>query len=587
MARRRVIYARKEKPFPTNIALVEPEWIVTRRAKIRSKIESGRWAFCHTLTSLFRDGEDGWMPTAPAMCEYLEAAAGDHGSVMVMSHRFEPVSILLGASRWFQGRGWRAERYIAGREIFLARIVKGESVIDFYDLQNWLPGEIKDYAGWLGMPEGVVDRFNPFLSRLEKEASVNLFVMAGAWDKYVEWVTENSLGGFTATIASLSFGVLSRARVTRKVYRAKDQWVIKAEREAFYGGFCRASGRGEYSGQNYYLLDANGLYSYVEVSNKFPVQFRTSKKNPTERDLERVEKLGTGIVHGVFSLRDGYIPVKTGSLLTWEQEPVECWLCWPEYLWIKNHGEVLSVDQVLFYEVAELFKDTTSEYVKQARRAKMEGKKFEKTLWKMMGNSVFGKFAQVMGKSQVYPAEPGEVDGTETIWNMDTKSSIQVTIWCGSKIVAEEDDFSDTHFPAIAAFVTSYARARLFEWCTKAGWENILYNDTDSIMVNQTGFGRLWDDVQQDEPGMLRVEAMADRCFIGGKKHYEISDKVVCGSVGKNHQVTSDGGLVWTEREMEVGKGMGDFGGLYSRQRFTQGMKEKWADDLLRLEKKI
>jgi hypothetical protein len=521
------------------------------------------------------------------MCEYIESVALEFGNVSVMSHRFEPVAILLGISCWFRERGWRAERYIAGRERFIARINKDKAVIDFYDLQNWLPGEIRDYAGWLGMAEGVLDRFNPFLTRFAQEAAVNVFVMAGAWDRWVEWVTVNDLGGFTATIASLSYGLLSRSEVARQVIRSKDQWVIQAERDAFYGGFCRASGRGEYSGQNYYLLDANGLYSYVEVSNKFPVRFRTSKQNPTEKDLARVEQLGTGIVHGVFSLRDGFIPVKTGFLLTWEQTPVECWLCWPEYRWVREHGEVHRIDQVLYYEVAELFKPTTVSYVQHARKAKIDRNRFEKTLWKMMSNSVFGKFAQRMGANQIFPAEPGEIDGTEYLWNMDTKASTQVTVWCGTKIVTEEDDFADTHFPAIAAFVTSFARARLFAWCTKAGWENVLYNDTDSIMVNQTGFGRLYDQIEQDEPGMLRVEAMADRCFIGGKKHYEISDKVVYGSVGKNHQVTSDGGLVWTEREMEVGKGMGDYGALYSRQRFTGSMKDERVDDLLRLEKKI
>jgi hypothetical protein len=77
--------------------------------------------------------------------------------------------------------------------------------------------------------------------------------------------------------------------------------------------------------------------------------------------------------------------------------------------------------------------------------------------------------------------------------------------------------------PAVAAFWTSYGRALLLSMMMHLGADEIFYYDTDSLIVNGSGFETLRNTVgisQLAEPGKLRIVATADNAeFLGVRKY--------------------------------------------------------------------
>ena len=83
----------------------------------------------------------------------------------------------------------------------------------------------------------------------------------------------------------------------------------------------------------------------------------------------------------------------------------------------------------------------------------------------------------------------------------------------------EEAESRDS-FPAIAAHVTAYARMKLWEIITLAGVDNVLYCDTDSVLVNDTGKRNVAFITDKELMGKLSVKGSYSVCEIWGAKDY-------------------------------------------------------------------
>jgi hypothetical protein len=102
-------------------------------------------------------------------------------------------------------------------------------------------------------------------------------------------------------------------------------------------------------------------------------------------------------------------------------------------------------------------------------------------------------------------------------------------------------DESYDSFPAIAAHVTAYGRAVLWRLMSLAGKGNYYYCDTDSLIVNATGFKRLRSEMSDTDLGKLKVVETMQRMAIYGLKDYETGQKVVTKGIRSNAEKLSDG----------------------------------------------
>jgi hypothetical protein len=100
-----------------------------------------------------------------------------------------------------------------------------------------------------------------------------------------------------------------------------------------------------------------------------------------------------------------------------------------------------------------------------------------------------------------------------------------VTIECllgQERWIAKGEKASYNAFPAIAAGITDGGRDLLWRCWQEAGMENVVYSDTDSLIVNQCGFNKLQHRIGS-ELGKLKLEHALDYLIVHGAKDYESS----------------------------------------------------------------
>jgi hypothetical protein len=78
---------------------------------------------------------------------------------------------------------------------------------------------------------------------------------------------------------------------------------------------------------------------------------------------------------------------------------------------------------------------------------------------------------------------------------------------------------------AIPAHVASYARVKLWRLMVLAGFDNIMYVDTDSLIIKREALDNLWDYINTDSLGGLRVLGESDTLYIRAPKWYRFGRK--------------------------------------------------------------
>jgi hypothetical protein len=201
-------------------------------------------------------------------------------------------------------------------------------------------------------------------------------------------------------------------------------------------------------------------------------------------------------------------------------------LATPELRLALSKNVIVDVKSVALYEKSKIFKSFIEFFYNARLEAKKEGKFAYDTFYKIIMNSLYGKFGQLLGEwTTVGKCDPKEVE----YWNEVTSSSKRIYKYRKiNGLVQRYENKSEAFnsFPAISSHVSSYARVKLYRLIKKAGKENTFYCDTDSLFVNSQGYNNLISQIHKTKLGKLKVEHTTNSLKLLGCKSYSFGDQV-------------------------------------------------------------
>ena len=197
---------------------------------------------------------------------------------------------------------------------------------------------------------------------------------------------------------------------------------------------------------------------------------------------------------------------------------------------------------VAIYEKAKIFTDYIKFFYSQRIAAKTSGKMIYSQFFKLMMNSLYGKFGQLIGEWETI----GKCDPKEVYYYTEFSSKDPKLFKCrrinGLIQRYEKKSEAFNSFPAIAAHVTGYARVKLWDLMEKAERKNVYYCDTDSIFTNSLGYKNLKSDLSETEIGKLKVEKWSRKIKLFGCKQYIFGNRKRHKGKKKYARKQSDGG---------------------------------------------
>ena len=356
--------------------------------------------------------------------------------------------------------------------------------------------------------------------------------------RWIDFLLREDMGSFKQTLASQALQAYRHRFMPCKILLDRDPVGLKLSRAAYHGGRVECFRLGELPSPIHYL-DVNAMYPAVMARNEYPVRFCFSRGPTTLAHLEFIVKKFAVIASVRIKTDNPAYPVIRDGRLLFPVGEFDAVLTTPELIRALSRGEILSVSEMAVWHSDRIFEMFVSELWGKRRAANHHNDPVNSWLFKIMANSLYGKFGQHGYREiDLGPCDPSETLVSDYL-NVDSGERGQVRHVFGRKILSVKSGEARNAFPAIAAHVTAYARLELWRLIEAAGAGEVFYCDTDSLFVSHRGFVCLREEIDNDALGKLKKVAAYERVVLYGPKDYQAGSQRILKGVRANAQEIS------------------------------------------------
>ncbi len=493
-----------------------------------------REVWCH-----FRKASEFW--------EFVFSHLSRRTRMYLIAHNQTFDTVQVDAYNFLNSAGWKLVRFYDRKPVYIAVWRKQDYSLVFLDNSNYFKSSLRELGAQVGLEKLEVD----FASCSEEELSVycrrDVEILLHTWKKWLSFHEENDLGCFGFTVAAQAFNTFRHRFLDYPILIHDRTWAYRLEREAYFGGRveCRFIGRVPES--PIYVLDINSMYPSLMWGNLFPTKLIGRDRQPSLPAFSHYLEKYLVVAQVLLQTEEPAYPFRMSGKLIF---PVGCFrttLATPEASYAMQKGHVLRVGEVILYEGAPIFGSFIRFFWEARKKAKSEGDAAGSLFYKILMNSLYGKFGQ---KGERWVALPVEDNGPPRYWrefDLDTGRWVNYRAFAGRVEMSTDPEEAYHSFPAIAAHVTSWARMYLWHLMLLAGLENVYYCDTDSLFVNQKGYESLQVMVNPKALGMLSLKSIVPILELYGPKSYRMGDKLTLKGVRKGAQEVAPG--VWRQEQ--------------------------------------
>ena len=433
--------------------------------------------------------------------------------------------------------------------------------IRIWDSCNYLPYTLKAIGESIGIPKMKMPDFQDVDKQYLKEYCKNdVEVLAQFIKQLINFLKIHNLTRLKSTGSSIAMNAFRHKfynEKTNPIYIHAHPQATRLERASFRGGITDLyQPPGQYK-RHAYKLDINSMYPNACL-HQMPVElidYKQYKPNLKEKMLQNLDKYHC-IAECEFKLSLKYslilnkIPIKFDK----NNQPKQYTKCifvkgtqtaalnTPEIKYILEHGEILKVNKLAMYRKADIF----TEYVKFFYQKKVEYKKTNPAFCefsKLCLNKLYGKWGQKASDYNLI-SKTMPFDVNSKIIYTPHQDDIHLMHF-GNKLykITKTDDNAVDSFVAISSAIAAYSRIHLIELILKAGIKHVYYSDTDSLIVDETGYERLQNEIDQLEIGKLKIEEETNNFEIIKPKHYIFNGNLKVKGVKKNATILLDNDL--------------------------------------------
>jgi len=472
--------------------------------------------------------------------DFIEHKAYKNKTLYVIAHNIDFDMKVLSGFQEMRDRKYNLKLFINNSIVKIWRYSRDKKRIVFLDNLNFFTLKLKQLGKDIGFNKLEMPSFNSSDKEWFKYCRRDVEILLEIWKHYLNFLKDNDLGSFQPTIASQAFAAFRHRFMKHKIYIHNSQKVIDFERESYHGARVECFYIGKTPKQKYYLLDVNSMYSYVMLKNEYPVRYISFDKNVSFFLLKRWLNKFSVIARVLLKTTKPIFPTKINSKLCFPIGSFESVLTTNELKCALNKGYIKKILQACVYERAGIFKPYIDYFYKKKIEQKMIGNSTYYYLSKLFLNSLYGKFGQKNDVWVQIDLDTELENGYYEEWDIEEQVLRKFRVVEGVVEESKGEREAYNSFPAIASEVTANARLYLWELIERANIKNVYYCDTDSLIVNETGFFNLYPLIDNNKLGYLKIEKISDDLEIFAPKYYRLGDRLKIKGISKSAKKLKD-----------------------------------------------
>jgi len=454
--------------------------------------------------------------------KYLDKILRGNKTFYLIAHNIVYDMAIIDAFRELPRIGFTLGSLYSKGQVSILRWKRGKTRLIVIDNGNFFGGTLERWGDIFKIPKIKIDFAKCSFEELTVYCRRDVEIMVKSWRVWFKFLNEHDCGGFKITVGSTAFNTWRHAHIHERVYVHKVPQVLEMERESFHGGRVECFFQGHKDTGPFYYVDINNMYGHIMREGSFPIGIQGYSRKLTIRRLiaylERYNVIANVRVNvdlpAFVKKVDGFTAYPLGRFDTT--------LTTEELKFALRRGWVEKLYAMSWYRTTNIYQTYVDQFYDLRMKYREDGNTGFETICKLLINSLYGKFGQTGLRQEIIgSAELDEIWSIPVIHLDNHTRSRQVAL--GGIIYEEFREGESYHaMPAVAAHVTANARLYLFELIQRAGWENVYYTDTDSLIVNKKGYAILEPLVSANEIGKLKIEIESDFLTIHAPKEYEM-----------------------------------------------------------------
>jgi hypothetical protein len=471
----------------------------------------------------------------------------DH--LFIFAHNTDFDIKVLGGISLFIKDGFVVDSFYINGGLFIIRLKKKNKVIEILDSMNYIPMSLKKIGESMGLNKIDID-FNKCtdleLSNYCKNDVEILFLFI---KKLLLFLESYNLSKLKPTVSSLALNIFRHKFYSKKnnpIYIHGWEKAIELERLSYRGGISDCFRVGEHFKDKLFKLDINSMYPYIMKNYKCPtklIYYRDITSCKSSLLLKIFNKYFDSkliIARCKINLpkQYAYILVKTEidkqnkSMFLSGTFIVS--LTTPELQFVKKYGKIIEIYNLALYESSIIFDKFVDFFYEKRKEFDKNNNKAYKMFCKYILNSLYGKFGQLQTSYYEYTSKKENYSSKLIIDTINERNYLEMSL--GNKIFEVEDSGKNSFdsFVAISSFITAYARMYLIELIILAKRENVYYVDTDCLIVNLIGYNNLFNFINKDVLGKLKLEEESNDTTIYRPKYYIFNNIEKCKGIKKS-----------------------------------------------------
>jgi hypothetical protein len=534
----------KNRPFPTVFYFLDTETILEDVGH-KTKLHSLKMGICQRFERV-TDHEIAFhneivIRKTADFIKWLLPQCKSKSHSYIIAHNVVYDATILDLFRELPKHGYKMASIYSKGQVCIVRWAKGDSKITMLDNGNIFSGTLERWGNIFNVPKISIDFDTCTDDELQVYCRRDVEIMVRSWGVWMRFIHENDCGGFRETVGSTAFNTWRHKFLQSEVYVHKEKSVLRLERDGYHGGRVEAFYQGKIEIGQFYYLDINNMYGFVMSNSEFPTGLQGhSSTLGMKRMISYLQRYAV-MARVTVNVDVPAFITKVNGFACYPLGRFETVLTTNEIIYALEKGWIESVSEFAWYRKSELFKEYVNEYYRLRIKYRKENNQGFEAICKLLINSLYGKFGQQgIEQTIIGTAKYNEIWHMSIINAQTGKRGTQTAL--GGIIYEEQTSGESFHsMPAIAAHVTANARLYLLTLIQKAGWENVYYTDTDSLIVNEAGYRHLQDELNENVLGKLKVETQSPWLVVNAPKDYEMEGRKKIKGVRVNAIELSDG----------------------------------------------
>lgn len=487
--------------------------------------------------------------TDPAdLWRWVSARTRDRGRVVVVAHNLAYDLRLAGAFVHLPALGYACERVRLDRNASYAVWRRGRSTLVMVDLYSWLPARLDVVARWLQLPKPPLPSARAGDAEWLQRCIADVDVVRAAWGRIIGWLREQDLGTWQPTGAGQAWAAWRHRYMTHRVLAGLDETTRAAERESAWTGRCEAWRHGHQARGPYTEWDYHLAYARVCATTGVPVR-PVGAARPAS--LDRVLRSSRSLAWLCRVHVDTDVPIlptRVDDHVAWPVGRFSTTIWEHELALALEEGASVEIEWARPYMRKPALQQFAGWAIPIVEAGERDGDPLIAAVVKHWTRALVGRFGLRYKTWERWATahEPGCVllPGQ----NLSDGSRYRL-LWVGRDVMRETDLLdADDCVPAILAYIMGECRVRLWRAMRTAGLDQVVYIDTDSLIVSSAGHARLRRAVEDGQHPGLRQKASFASVEIMGPRQLIAGGEVRVSGLPKNARQVSPGvyeGRVW------------------------------------------